>query len=80
MDPKRAIKIYYNDSSKMHFITTVFTVHDAMLVKQKMAALKKSSLVFKTVHGKTLMCFDRMGKLDKVSRHNRKPKGNYLGE
>jgi hypothetical protein len=77
MDPKRAIKIYHNDNTKLHFITTVFTVHDAMLVKDKMRALKKSKLVFKSVNNKTLMCFDHMGRLDKVSRYNR---GTFRGQ
>lgn len=71
MDPKRAIKIYHNDNTKLQFITTVFTVHDAMIVKDKMRALKKSKLVFKSVNNKTLMCFDHMGRLDKVSKYNR---------
>lgn len=71
MDPKRAIKVYHNDNVRLHFITTVFTVHDAMILKDKMRALKKSRLVFKSVNNKTLMCFDHMGRLDKVSRYNR---------
>lgn len=67
MDPKRAIKIYANETNELRFITTVFSANEAILFKDKIKKNKKCRLVFKSVDNKTLMCFDHMGNLDKGS-------------
>lgn len=71
---KNAIKVYYNTSSHLDYITTVFSMDDAMKVRDKLARFQKYRIVLKTADDRVIMAYNAKGLPDKAGYRNYKNK------